>query len=455
MSLKARLSLSAGVAMAAAMLLISGVIFYGVRSQLRAQIDGALHDRAQSFAAIAGQLGSPFYRAESHDRMREFPYEVPQSRFGGPEGLTQFVLLSGPVLRPPEQDVAIPVNSRTREVASGQEEQFYDDMNVDGAHIRVLTTPFGRGIALQVARPLNEVDQILGKLVLILAAMLIAGTVLAAGLARVVASTALTPVRDLTEAAEKVATTKDLAHRITRRGSDELGRLASSFNAMLEALDASLKAQRQLVADASHELRTPLTSLRTNIEVLARADSLSADEKNRLLRDVIGQLDELTLLMSDLIELARGDEPGLEPEEVRLDLLVQDAVERARRHWPNIQFHTELSESTVKAIPSRIERAMMNLLDNAGKWSPPYGLVEVIVANGEVTVRDAGPGISASDLPQVFDRFYRADDARGMAGSGLGLAIVRQIVSAHGGTVSASNGRGGGAVLTVTLPAVS
>lgn len=455
MSLKARLSLSAGAAMATAMLLISGVIFFGVRSQLRAQIDGALHDRAQTFAAIAGQLGSPFYRAESHDRMREFPYEVPQSRFGGPEGLTQFVLQSGAVLRPPDQDVAIPVNDQTRDVATGKREQFFDDLNVDGAHIRVLTTPFGRGIALQVARPLDEVDQILGKLFLILAAMMIAGTVLAAGLARVVASTALIPVRDLTEAAERVATTKDLAHRIARRGSDELGRLASSFNAMLEALDASLKAQRQLVADASHELRTPLTSLRTNIEVLARAESMSTEERDRLLSDVIGQLDELTLLMSDLIDLARGDEPGLEPEEVRLDLLVQDAVERARRHWPNVRFRTDLSESSVKAIPTRIERALMNLLDNAAKWSPPDGLVEVVVSGAQVTVRDAGPGISDSDLPQVFDRFYRADDARGMAGSGLGLAIVRQIVSSHGGTVSARNGKDGGAVLTVTLPAVS
>jgi two-component system, OmpR family, sensor histidine kinase MprB len=454
MSLKARLSLSAGAAMAAAMILISGVIFFGVRSQLRAQVDGALHGRAQEFAAIAGQRGSPFYLTESHDH-RGFPYDVPQSRFGGPEGLTQFVLLSGQVLSPPDQDVVIPVNDETRDVASGSREQFYDDMNVDGAHIRVLTAPFGRGIALQVARPLDEVDQILGKLFLILAAMMIAGTVLAAGLARLVASTALTPVRDLTEAAEKVATTKDLAHRIARRGSDELGRLASSFNAMLEALDASLKAQRQLVADASHELRTPLTSLRTNIEVLARTESMAGEEKDRLLRDVVGQLDELTVLMSDLIELARGDEPGLEPEEVRLDLVVMEAVERARRNWPNIEFVTQLSESSVKAIPPRIERAMMNLLDNAAKWSPAEGEVEVIVANGEVTVRDGGPGISESDLPQVFDRFYRADDARGMVGSGLGLAIVRQIVSAHGGSVSARNGEGGGAVLTVTLPAAS
>jgi two-component system, OmpR family, sensor histidine kinase MprB len=285
--------------------------------------------------------------------------------------------------------------------------------------------------------------------------MMVAGSVLAAGLARIVSSAALTPVRDLTEAAEKVATTKDLAHRISRERSDELGRLASSFNAMLEALDASLKAQRQLIADASHELRTPLTSLRTNIEVLAKAGSLSGVEKEKLLQDVVGQLDELTVLMADLIDLARGDEPDLESEDVRLDLLTVDAVERARRHWPNVRFVTDLRECIVRAIPSRIEKAIMNLLDNAAKWSPPDGEVHVQVAGGEVRIRDHGPGISESDLPQVFDRFYRADEARGMAGSGLGLAIVRQVASSHGGSVTARNAEDGGAVMTLALPSTS
>jgi two-component system sensor histidine kinase MprB len=456
MSLKARLSLSAGAAMGAATLLISAVIYFGVSSQLHAQIDFSLRDRAQTLAAIAGRGGNPFYFRETRESGPEFPYPIPDDKLGGPTGLTQFVLTNGTVLRPAEQDVAIPTNEATQDVAQGRRQAFYSSMNLEGGHIRVLTTPFGRGAALQVARPLDEVDQVLAKLVGILGALMVAGSVLAAGLARVVSSAALTPVRDLTEAAEKVATTKDLAHRIARKGSDELGRLASSFNAMLEALDASLKAQRRLVADASHELRTPLTSLRTNIEVLAKADSLSGVEKEKLLRDVVGQLDELTVLMADLIDLARGDEPELETEEVRLDLLTGDAVERARRHWPSVRFVTDLQESTVRAIPSRIEKAVMNLLDNAAKWSPPDGEVHVEVAGGQVRIRDHGPGISESDLSQVFDRFYRADDARGMAGSGLGLAIVRQVASSHRGTVTAANAEdGGGAVMTLTLPSSS
>jgi two-component system sensor histidine kinase MprB len=312
-----------------------------------------------------------------------------------------------------------------------------------------------QGAALQVAFPLDEVDQFLRRLILILGSVMVGGTVLAAGLGRVVASTALSPVRDLTHAAEKVAMTKDLAHRIAREGSDELGRLASSFNAMLEALDASLKAQRQLVADASHEIRTPLTSLRTNIEVLAKTDALSPSEKDNLLGDVIGQLDELTVLMGNLIELARGEEPDVEAEEVRLDLLVESAVERAQRNWPEVRFVSRLSPSTVQAIPTRVERAIMNLLDNAAKWSPQQGEVEVTVSDGEVRVRDQGPGISAADLPYVFDRFYRAADARGMPGSGIGLAIVRQVATSHGGWASAENADGGGAILKLALPPIS
>jgi two-component system sensor histidine kinase MprB len=454
MSLKTRFALLAGAAMAAALLLVSLVIYIAIRAELRGQIDRALEDRAGDVARSA-QVNVPLARRVLRESKREFPADVPPPRLGGRTGLAQLVLLDGAVLRPSNQSVAIPTNDETLDVATGQRGEFFSDMRVEGGRIRVLTTPLFEGVALQVAFPLDEVDQFLRRLILILGSVMVVGTVMAAGLGRVVASTALSPVRDLTHAAEKVAVTKDLAHRIAREGSDELGRLASSFNAMLEALDASLAAQRQLVADASHELRTPLTSLRTNIEVLAKTDALAPGEKDKLLRDVVGELDELTVLMSDLIELARGDEPDAESEEVRLDLLTEGAVRRAQRHWPNIRFVSRLSPSSVQAIPLRVERAIMNLLDNAAKWSPQEGEVEVTVSDGEVRVRDQGPGISASDLPYVFDRFYRAADARGMTGSGIGLAIVRQVATSHGGSVRAENADGGGAILKLALPTIS
>src|SRR2546428_2306609 len=220
---------------------------------------------------------------------------------------------------------------------------------------------------------------------------------------------------------------------------------------MLAALEESPRAQRQLVQDASHELRTPLTSLRTNIEVLASERTLPAGERERLLTDVVDQLGEMTTLVAELIELARGEQHTAEPEEVRLDLVAADAVERARRNRPAMAFTTNLEESVVHGIPATIERAVGNLLDNAAKWSPSGGPVEVEVRDGAVMVRDHGPGIAAEDLPHVFDRFYRARGARGLPGSGLGLAIVKQGAEAHGGEGVADRADGGGTRMTLRL----
>ena len=261
----------------------------------------------------------------------------------------------------------------------------------------------------------------------------------------------LAPVQRLTRTAEEVSETRDLSRRIDASGTDELSRLAATFNTMLGALEDSARAQRQLVSDASHELRTPLTSLRTNIEVLAREEALPPGEREQLLRDVTEQLTEMTALIAELVELARGDEVPAEPEDVRLDLVTAGAIERTRRNRPGVSFRPDLEETMIRGVPSTIERAISNLLDNAAKWSPPGGEIEVTVRDGDVVVRDHGPGIDADDLPFVFDRFYRAPSARGLPGSGLGLAIVRQVAEAHGGTVTAEPADGGGTVMRLSL----
>jgi two-component system sensor histidine kinase MprB len=315
----------------------------------------------------------------------------------------------------------------------------------------MLTFPVPPGAAVQIVRPLTEVDKSLGRIMNLLILIAGSGIAIAAALGLIVSRAALAPVRRLTAATENVTQTGDLSERIDDSGRDELGRLASSFNSMLAALEESTRAQRQLVADASHELRTPLTSLRTNIEVLASDRALPAGERERLLRDVIEQLGEMTTLIAGLIDLARGEQPQAEPEEVRLDLVVADAVERARRDRPAVSFAADIEESVVHGVPSNIERAVANLLDNAAKWSPSNGEVEVKVREGEVIVRDHGPGIEDADLPHVFDRFYRARSARGMSGSGLGLAIVRQVATAHGGTVVAERPEDGGTRITLKL----
>ncbi len=286
--------------------------------------------------------------------------------------------------------VSLPVDAATRALAAHGGKPFFRDAYVDGIHLRVLAEPLGQGHAVQFAQPLTEVDSLLGRLRLILALLVVGGIALAALLGRLVAGAAVQPLKRLTRATEHVAVTRDLSGRIEPSGEDELGRLASSFNAMLDALersmgalDASVHAQRQLVADASHELRTPVTSLRTNIEILQQqGEHMDPDESRRLLGDVVEQIEELTLLMNDLIDLARGEEPRADAEEVRLDLLVGEVLERARRHAPATPLRAELEPTIVTGVPARLERAVGNLIDNAVKYSPPGEPVEVRLRGG-------------------------------------------------------------------------
>jgi two-component system sensor histidine kinase MprB len=312
-------------------------------------------------------------------------------------------------------------------------------------HVRILTKYVAPGFAVQVARPLTEVDSTLRRLEYLMAALAVGGVVLAGVLGRAVAGTALAPVRRLSEATKRIASTRDLTQRIDDSGRDELADLAANFNAMLGELEQSVAAQRGLVADASHELRTPLTSLRTNVELLQRGAELAPDVRARVLDNAVSQLEELTTLVADVVELARGNEPDELFVDVQLDSLVEDAVERGKRHAPGIRFETTLRPSVVHGVPERLDRAISNLIDNACKWSPAGGVVEVAVRDGDVTVRDHGPGISDEDLPRIFDRFYRARSARQLPGSGLGLAIVRQVAETHGGAVTVEQPPGGGA----------
>jgi two-component system sensor histidine kinase MprB len=278
---------------------------------------------------------------------------------------------------------------------------------------------------------------------------------LAAALGLLVSRTALIPVRRLTGAAERVARTQDLGHRIEAGEEDELGRLAQSFNTMLAALEHSRLAQRQLVSDASHELRTPLTSAQANLDALAIGEELPARERGRVLAAARAQLRELTVLVGDLVDLSKTEVDEIEVEDVRLDLAAAGAIERARLHAPRCRFVLDAQPCLVRAAPARLERAIANLLDNACQWNAPApegGPVEVRVRAGVLEVRDHGPGIAVGDLPRVFDRFYRSPVARGRPGSGLGLAIVRQMAEIHGGAVHAANDPDGGARLTLELP---
>ncbi|MGQ0630354.1 MAG: HAMP domain-containing sensor histidine kinase [Sporichthyaceae bacterium] len=328
----------------------------------------------------------------------------------------------------------------------------------DGEKFRVVAIPAIQQAetrtAFVLAQSTEDVDDTLRTLGTTLLVIGLTGVALAAYAGVFVARTGLRPVSRLTEAAEHVARTGEL-RPIAVSGDDELARLGASFNAMLAAVERSRELQRRLVADAGHELRTPLTSLRTNLELLTQAEQragLSAIDRGELLEDVHAQVEELSGLVTDLVELSRDDLPRADGREVDLAEIVQTAVERARRRAPGVRFDVTTRPWTVYGDARSLERAVLNLLDNAGKWSPPSATVTVRLADGVLQVADQGPGIAEEDLPFVFDRFYRSQESRTMPGSGLGLAIVRQAASRHGGSVTAGHAPGGGALFRLRLP---
>ncbi len=379
---------------------------------------------------------------------------LPSPKLGGPVGYVQLSQSNGNTLSA-GRGPRLPITAAARAVALGYRRAFFSDLTVAGTPARLLTERAPQGGVWFVAQPLTDLNNTLGHLRLVLAIVCLGGIALAVALGLLVSRAALVPVRRLTGAAERVARTQDLGHRIESRDEDELGRLSASFNTMLAALERSRLAQRQLVSDASHELRTPLTSVQTNLDALALGEQLPKPERARIVAAAQAQLRELTVLVGDLVDLSKTDVEEVEVEDVRLDLAVAGALERARLHAPQCKFTLRAEPCLVRAAPARLDRAIANLLDNACKWNPQapdVGAIEVRVRDGRVEVRDHGPGIAPQDLPRVFDRFYRAPAARGRPGSGLGLAIVRQMAESHGGSVHAANDPGGGARLTLELP---
>ena len=490
MSFRRRITIASAAAVAVAVVLASLLIYVLTSGQLHRQVDAQLHTRSREAARLLHYLNShagrtlttsgstpfglalgtgparriaPAHRKAGHSASRKTATNPFGNLPPGPDqvlGYQQVVNAKGTIMIRSAHRVSLPVSARTRQLAANGGSSFFSDAYVDGTHLRILTEPLGSGRAVQFAQPLTEVDSLLSRLRLILALLVVGGIALAALLGRLVAGAAVQPLKRLTGATEHVALTQDLSRRIRPSGDDELGRLATSFNAMLDALersmsalDASVHAQRQLVADASHELRTPVTSLRTNIEILQQqGQDMDPEDSRRLLSDVVEQIEELTLLMNDLIELARGEEPRADAEDLRLDLLVTEVAERARRHAPATPLQVQLEPTLVTGVPARLERAIGNLIDNAVKYSPPGEPVDVRLHDGELRVRDHGPGISDEDLPHIFDRFYRGAEARGRPGSGLGLAIVRQVATQQGGSVAAEPAPGGGTLMRLLLP---
>jgi two-component system, OmpR family, sensor histidine kinase MprB len=452
-TLRTRIAAAAGLAVALAVIAAAVAVYLGVRAELRGEVDESLRGRAEMVGRFAGELGPGPGRPGAHPGGGPgLPPEPRPEPFGGAEAYVQLVLPSGRVLRRPSATAELPVGERALAIARRGSGEELADVTVDDTHLRVLTRAVPPAGAIQVARPLGEVDRQLDRILLVLVFVGAAGVALGAGLGALVARTALAPIARFTRRTEELAADPDPSARIDASGRDELARLARSFNTTLDALERSVEAQRHLVADAGHELRTPIASLRANIQTLQDADRLPPGERDALRADIVDELDELTALVADVVELARGTQPGTLDDDVRVDQILGAVVERARSRGGNgTQFTVQAEPTVVRGDPRRIHRAISNLVDNALKWSPPGAAVELRLAGGELSVRDHGPGFAEEDLPRVFERFYRADGARGLPGSGLGLAIVRQAAEAHGGAVHAGNAPGGGALLRVSF----
>jgi two-component system, OmpR family, sensor histidine kinase MprB len=438
--LRTRLTTGASLAATAVIVAVIAVAYVTVRHELRANIDSQLRHQA-SKVVVDGQV-DPFTGARS--------YRVNRG-VGDVQSLLQVIDSNGRRARGGD---VLPVSSSDIRVARSGGTSVRDGF-YRNRHVRIMTTPLAgfSGYAVQIALPLADVDRQLHVLRAAFALLALAGLGLTVIASWAAVRRTMRPVKTLTETAEQVAATRDLTVRIPEQGNDELGRLAATFNTMLDALERSLGAQRQLVMDASHELRTPLASLRTNVEVLNDLDRLPERERRAVLHGIVTQLDELTGLVTDVVELARGEAPAAEHDDIAFDELVSRAVERARRHWPAVTFRLVTVPVTVRGVSRRLDRAVANMLDNAGKFTPSGSDVDVALdADGTLTVADRGPGVPTEALPHVFDRFFRADEARALPGSGLGLAIVQQVVDGHGGGISLTNRPDGGAVATLRLP---
>jgi two-component system sensor histidine kinase MprB len=440
-SLASRVTLLTTMAVGLAVTIVSLGAFITVRNQLRSSLDDTLVDRAHSASDQIAQITDD--------------YTVPGFMLGASDVRIAVVGADGRV-RFFDQGDRIRLDQHELAVATGDSDQSLRTIRAGGVDYRVVAVPTrGSDEALVLAQSLEPQQHLLTKLSLVMLLFGIAGIVTAGVAGWAVARNGLRPVRRLTAAAEDIARTERLAP-IQVEGDDEVARLASAFNQMLASLAASRDRQRRLVADAGHELRTPLTSLRTNIDLLTQAGaSLPEDARGELLTDVRAQLEELTTLVGDLVELARDEPTPAVIGTVELHEVLDHAVARVRRRAPSLSFVVSADPWYVEGDPAAVERALTNVLDNAAKWSPPSGTVTVALHGGAVTVDDQGPGIAEADLPHVFERFYRSDVSRAMPGSGLGLSIVAQVAERHAGSIEAGRSPAGGTRMTLRLPGAS
>jgi two-component system sensor histidine kinase MprB len=453
MSLRRRIAAAATLAVAAVAIAVGATGYLSTRSHLIGQLRQELRTRAAPYQRAHPPDDQPRGSGPGTPRLTRPRVGVPPApALGGAPGYFQSVSVNGAAVAGDGGTPKLPVGPRVLRIARQGQGSFYRSATVRGTRVEILTVANRVDhTAVEVALPLTAVDSVLSSL-LETYALLVGGGVLLAGLlGTLIARSALAPITRFSERTEQVADTLASPQRLQESGASELRRLATSFNRTLDALQRSIEAQQHLIADASHELRTPMAALRSNIQIFLESHRLPEEERAGLQQAILDELDELTQLVADVVELARGSAPNERTEPISLDEVVDRVVERARRRSPEIEFELALEPTMIVNVAERVARAVTNVIDNARKWSPAGATVEIRLRGGVLSVRDRGPGFAPADLPYVFDRFYRAEGARRMPGSGLGLAIVKHAAEAHGGSVVAANAVGSGAQVNVSF----
>lgn len=443
MSLRWRIAASLAVIAAFVCALAATGAYVATRHQLDRSIDSSLLERAHG-ANGAHPIDA---NGDPADYMND---GCPPPGLVQPAAAAQLVAQDGTVTVCVDGAVKLPVSTADIAMASSRTgKPKLSTVTVKGQRYRVLAIPWRNGGLLQTARSLDETESVLSSLRLQLVFLSLVGIAAAAVLGWIFARRLVRPIVRLRNVAERIARTQDLDVPVPQTGGGEIGSLAVSFSTMVDALAKSRRQQQQLITDASHEFRTPLTSLRTNSELLERSDRLSDEQRRSVVQGIQLEVDELSKLFSELVELAT-DQSNDEPvQAVSLRDLADDGANRARLRTGR-EVTVTGDGATVDVRPHLIERAIANLVDNAIKYSP--GPIELVLDGHRFEVRDEGPGFDAEDIPYVFDRFYRSNEARTEPGSGLGLAIVQQIVERHGGTVWATDRPEGGAAVGFELP---
>lgn len=419
------------------------VAYVTVSASLTASMDRNLQEKADS---LLSRTIDPIYVTRITDEIDRFKDYNPDTR----------ISVSPPGWGTSFGDV-IPIGGDFQQNSDGGASSI---RTIGGERVLATTNQYGAEVAL--AQDMSETHQLITSLGVVLLAISAVGVLIAVAAGMVASSAGLRPLARLQRAVDHVTRTDEL-RPIEVVGKDELAHLTRSFNAMLRALQESRTRQTQLVADAGHELKTPLTSMRTNIELLmminrdGASGTISKEDRSALKHDVLAQMEELSTLIGDLVDLAREDGQQMMAENVEMREVLEVSLDRVKRRRPDVEFELQAISGELRGDPFALGRAVVNLMDNAAKWSPPEGRVRIRLSAVDeatlgLTIADSGPGIPQEDRERVFERFYRSVSSRSMPGSGLGLSIVQKVIERHGGSIVVDESDDGGTLMRVTLP---